>query len=81
MKTRKFYVYVVIGILIFSIFAVFSYAASVKIKDEKLNPGTLSPEEKSKQSQIYAFSKIGSMIGFIIALVPSVRILQYSLVK
>jgi hypothetical protein len=81
MKTRKFYVYVAIGILIFSIFAVFSYAAREKLDDEKANPGILSPEEKSKQSQIYAFSKIGSMIGFIIALVPSVRILQYSLVK
>ena len=75
-NTKKFYVYLVIGLLIFSIFAVFSYAA-----DEKIDSGDLTLEELNKQRVIYLVSKIGSMIGFIIALIPSVRILQHGILK
>jgi hypothetical protein len=70
-NTTKFYVFVAIGLLIFSFFAVLSYGAR-----EKLNSEDLTPEETSNQRLIYAVSKIGSMIGFVIALIPSVRILQ-----
>jgi hypothetical protein len=70
-NTTKFYVYVAIGLLIFSFFAVLSYGAR-----EKLDSGDLTPEEISDQRLIYAASKIGATIGFIVALIPSVRILQ-----
>lgn len=73
---KQFYVFVVIGLLILVGCAVFSYAA-----DKKLESGTLTPEEAASQRNIYALTKIGSMIGFIIALVPSVKILQYEVLK
>ena len=73
---KQFYVFVVIGLLILVGCAVFSYAA-----DKKLESGTLTPEEAASQRNIYALTKIGSMIGFIIALIPSVKILQYEVLK
>lgn len=70
-SSRKYYVIVAIGLIIFGLCAVFSYASHSKIES-----GTLSPEDLTAQRQIYVISKIGSMVGFIIALVPSVLILQ-----
>ena len=74
--TKQFYVLVVIGILIASACFVFSYSANAKSKS-----GTLTVEEEHKQAQIRVFASIGFVIGFIIALVPSIRILQKELLK
>lgn len=73
---KKFYVFVAIGLIIFGICTVFSYASK-----DKINSGDLSGDDLSTQKYIYSISKIGSMIGFIIALVPSVLILQKTVQK
>ena len=74
--TKQFYVLVVIGILIASACFVFSYSAKAKSKS-----GTLTVEEEHKQAQIRVFASIGFVIGFIIALIPSILILQKELLK
>jgi len=66
----------VIGILILAAGAVCSYTAK-----EKLKSGGMTPEEEAVQRNIYAVSKIISMAGFIIAIIPSVKILQKEMVK
>ncbi|MDY0266609.1 MAG: hypothetical protein RBQ94_03015 [Methanimicrococcus sp.] len=73
-SARKYYAIVAVGLIIFSLCAVFSYASHSKIES-----GELSPEDLASQKKIYAVTKIGSMVGFIIALVPSVLILQKTL--
>lgn len=75
-STKRLYVFVAIGILIFVLGTVFSYAAG-----QHLDAGDLPPEELVKQDRIYAVSKIGTFIGFLIALVPSVKILQGTIQK
>ncbi|MDL2260979.1 hypothetical protein LJC08_01875 [Methanimicrococcus sp. OttesenSCG-928-J09] len=75
-SAKRFYVIVVIGLLIFSIFAVFSYAAKSKYES-----GDLTPEDVAKQKNIYAVAKIMSFVGFLIALIPSVKILQNTIQK
>ena len=73
---KQLYIFAVIGILILAAGAVVSYKAK-----EKLNLDGLPPEEETKARNIYAISKIVSMIGFIIALIPSVKILQNEVAK
>jgi len=74
--TKQFYVLVVIGILIASACFVFSYSANAKSKS-----GSLTVEEEHKQAQIRVFASIGFVIGFIIALLPSILLLQKELLK
>jgi len=74
--TKQFYVVVAIGLIIFATFAIFAYAAKDKLKSD-----SLTMEEQSKQILIQSFSQIGSFIGFLIALIPSVKILQREVQK
>ena len=74
--TIQLYALIVIGLIIFSACAVFSYTFA-----KKLDAPDLTDEERSKQEVNYFFSKIGSTIGFLIALIPSVKILQKGLYK
>ena len=67
---------VVVGLIIFAACFVFSYAAKDKLKSDDL-----TADERSKQILIQSFSMIGLMIGFIIALVPSVFIFQKGIQK
>lgn len=76
LQTKRLYVFVAIGVLIFAIGTLFAYPA-----DKHLDAGDLPPEELARQERIYAVSKIGSFIGFLIALVPSVQILQGTIQK
>jgi len=74
--TKKLYVMVAIGIIIFASCFVFSYAAKDKLKSDNL-----TAEERSTQNLILFVSTIGFMIGFIVALVPSVFIFQKGIQK
>ena len=73
---KQLYIVVVIGLLIFAAGAVYSY-----LSKDKLKSGGLTPEEEAAESNIYALSKILSMAGFIIALIPSVQILKNEIQK
>lgn len=70
-SAKKYYALIAVGLIIFILGTVFAYAA-----DKHLDAGDLPADELKKQDRIYAAAKIGSFIGFIIALIPSVRILQ-----
>jgi len=70
-SAKKSYQFVVIGLAMLIIGIIFAYSSN-----QHLNAGTLPDEELSRQVLIFAASKVVSMIGFIIALIPSVRILQ-----
>jgi len=73
---KQLYIFAMIGILVLAAGAVLSYTAKEKLKSDGL-----TPEEEAKESYIYAVSKIISMVGFIIALIPSVKILQNTIPK
>ncbi|MDV0444530.1 hypothetical protein MmiAt1_00560 [Methanimicrococcus sp. At1] len=75
-SSKKFYAIVALGLIIFAAGTIFAYPAGVHLDDPDI-----SAEEYAKQEKIYAVSKVGSMVGFIIALIPSVKILQNSLLK
>ncbi|WNY28222.1 hypothetical protein MmiEs2_04060 [Methanimicrococcus stummii] len=73
-SAKKFYAIVAIGLIIFAAGTLFAYPAKQNLKADDL-----PIEELHKQERIYAISKIASMIGFIIALIPSVKILQHAI--
>ncbi|MCL2863106.1 MAG: hypothetical protein FWE54_03320 [Methanimicrococcus sp.] len=73
---KQLYVFAAIGILILAAGAVCSYTSK-----DKLKSGALTADEEKMQSNIYAVSKIVSTIGFIIAIIPSVKILQNEVKK
>ncbi|WNY23293.1 hypothetical protein MmiHf6_05980 [Methanimicrococcus hongohii] len=75
-SASRSYVIVAVGILILIAGTIFAYSA-----DRHLEAGDLPADELAKQERIYAVSKIGSMVGFIIAIIPSVNILQNSLLN
>lgn len=70
-SAKKFYVLVAVGLIIFAAGTLFAYSAKSHLKAEDL-----PAEELVKQERIYAAAKILSMVGFVIALIPSVQILQ-----
>ncbi|MCL2549474.1 MAG: hypothetical protein FWE78_00790 [Methanimicrococcus sp.] len=76
MTKKQLYILAVAGILILAAGAACSYMAK-----EKLKSGALTPEDEAAARNIYAVSKIVSMAGFIIALIPSVKILQNEVSK
>ncbi|WNY24589.1 hypothetical protein [Methanolapillus millepedarum] len=75
-STKQFYTFVAIGLILLVLFSFFAYTSKAKLKDE-----TLSPEEETTQSTIYIISKIGQVVGFLVALVPSIGILQKEIEK
>lgn len=75
-SSKKFYVIVAIGLLIFAGGALFAYGAKTKLSSD-----TLLPEERSQQTLIFVVSQMTSLIGFIVALIPSVKILQNTVQK
>jgi TRAP-type C4-dicarboxylate transport system permease small subunit len=68
---KQLYAFIMIGIAISLIFLALSYSVKVKIES-----GQLTPEESTRQTIIYFLTCIGTTIGFIIALIPSVKIFQ-----
>lgn len=76
LTTKQLYTFAAIGILILAAGAVCSFSSK-----DKLKSGGLTSEEETAQSSIYAVSKIVSMIGFFIALIPSVKILMNEVSK
>ncbi|MBZ3935025.1 hypothetical protein [Methanimicrococcus blatticola] len=75
-SNKKFYVLVAIGLIIFAAGTVFAYSAKSNLKDKDL-----PADDFQKQERIYAVAKIASMVGFIIALIPSVQILQNTILN
>ncbi len=75
-SARKFYALVAIGLIVFAAGTLFAYCAKSNLKAEDL-----PAEEFQKQERIYAAAKIISMVGFIVALIPSVQILQNTIQK
>jgi TRAP-type C4-dicarboxylate transport system permease small subunit len=73
---KKSYMLVAVGLILLAAGTLFAYSAN-----QHLEAGVLPPEELARQGGIYAAAKIISMIGFIIALIPSVRILQNALLN
>ncbi|MDR2944930.1 MAG: hypothetical protein LBU81_07645 [Methanosarcinales archaeon] len=78
-SAKKFYAFIALGLIIFAAGTLFAYSADSKSDDLKINGG--SAEEILKQDHYYAAAKILSFIGFLIALIPSVQILQHALLN
>ena len=72
LTTKQLYVLVAIGVLISSIFVVLYF---------KPGQGDLTEEEEFARARIRVFYSAGFTIGFIISLIPSVRIFQNALPK
>lgn len=75
-SAKKFYIFVAIGLIIFAAGTLFAYSAKHHLDDK-----SLPAEDQQREERIYAAAKIASMIGFIIALIPSVQILQHTIQK
>ncbi|MDV0446877.1 hypothetical protein MsAg5_07400 [Methanosarcinaceae archaeon Ag5] len=75
-STKQFYTFVALGLIILVLFSFFAYTSKTKLKDD-----TLTPDEISTQSTIYVISKIGQVVGFLVALIPSIGILQKEITK
>ncbi|MCL2141867.1 MAG: hypothetical protein FWH46_03200 [Methanimicrococcus sp.] len=68
---KQLYAFVLVGILISLTFLMLSYSVKLKI-----DSGQLTPEESDRQKLIFAFTIIGTTIGFVIAIVPCVKVFQ-----
>ena len=71
---KQLYIFVVIGIVIVLLFAAIAISAKLKINSDQL-----TPEDLDRQTLIFAASTISKTIGFIIALVPCIKIFQRDL--
>ncbi|WNY27236.1 hypothetical protein MsAm2_10280 [Methanolapillus ohkumae] len=74
--TKQFYVFVAIGLMLLIVFSFFAYTSGNKFENE-----SLPQEERDTQGTIYVISKIGQMVGFLIALIPSIGILKKEMEK
>jgi uncharacterized membrane protein YgaE (UPF0421/DUF939 family) len=66
---KQLYRFVLVGVSIFLLFILIYAFAKIRIES-----GALTPNELDRYGLIVAVSIIGTMIGFIIALIPSVQI-------